>query len=388
MSKIILPKELYDKLELEPGQEVEVTDIARDSFTIKAVDVNHQSDYAPRWFILPTVIATLVFSVLLFFTHQDHVLALTGNLSLSTAVAVLANAIAIITFTIAYFHKRKSLYRTMSKRSYWRTFATVVVSVLIIMSLALFGLFWFLGQLFHGVKFDLVTSTIIFAVFSAILNYFMIFIVDSFSVNMLVTMLIGVSIGGLLSSMATSGNPYWWQRNFSELGTTASDSNLQFNLTLIVSAALMIALFDYIFVTLRERMGVKVRHIILQTTLTLCAVSIALVGMIPNNGDGLAHVAHDLAAQAIVLFMSLSILGIRWFLPSLSKNMYWISYGIVALIILSYLLWHPFHYFSLTAFEMLSFSLSFAWIMLLINNLLGMLWNRKESYQVAVQKEE
>ncbi|GBG97072.1 AbrB/MazE/SpoVT family DNA-binding domain-containing protein [Lactococcus termiticola] len=388
MSKIILPKELYEKLELEQGQEIEVIDIARDSFTVKAVDANHHSDYAPRWFILPTVIATLIFSLLLYFIHQGHVLALTGNLSLSTAVSVGANAVAIITFTIAYFHKRKTFYRNMSPRSYWRTFLTVVVSVLIIMSLILLGLFWFLGQIFHGVKFDLVTSTIIFAVFSAILNYFMIFIVDSFSVNMMVTMLIGVSIGGLLSSMATSGNPYWWQRNFSELGTRASDSNLQFNLTLIVSAALMIALFDYIFVSLREKVGVKVRHIILQSTLTLCAASIALVGMIPNNGEGLAHVAHDLAAQAIVLFMSLSILGIRWFLPTMSENIYWISYGIVALIILSYLLWHPFHYFSLTAFEMLSFSLSFAWIMLLINNLLGMLWNTKQTYQVEIQSED
>ena len=92
-------------------------------------------------------------------------------------------------------------------------------------------------------------------------------------------------------------------------------------MTLVVSAALMIALFDYIFVSIREKLGHRIRFMILQILLTLCAISIALVDLIPNNGDGLAHIMHDVAAQLIVLFMSLSILGIRWFLPDLDKNM-------------------------------------------------------------------
>ncbi|MGO2416747.1 MAG: DUF998 domain-containing protein, partial [Lactococcus cremoris] len=57
---------------------------------------------------------------------------------------------------------------------------------------------------------------------------------------------------------------------------------------------------------------------------------------------------------------------------------------IVALILISYVLWHPIHYLTLTAFEILSFSLSFAWLLLLVNTLINMLWNTKKIYQVSL----
>ena len=65
-------------------------------------------------------------------------------------------------------------------------------------------------------------------------------------------------------------------------------------------------------------------------------------------------------------------------------NLYRMSYFIVALILISYVLWHPIHYLTLTAFEILSFSLSFAWLLLLVNTLINMLWNTKKIYQVSL----
>lgn len=145
---------------------------------------------------------------------------------------------------------------------------------------------------------------------------------------------------------------------------------------MIVSAALFAALIDYIFVALRQKAGSHYRQNILQVLLTLCAISIALVGLVPND-PGWMHIAHDIVAQLIVLFMAISILGIRWFLPNADPNLYRMSYFIVALILISYVLWHPIHYLTLTAFEILSFSLSFAWLLLLVNTLINMLWNTK-----------
>lgn len=275
----------------------------------------------------------------------------------------------------------------MLPRVYWRTFPSVILSVFIIVTLGLVALFWFLNQLFYGLSFDVFTSMLIFAIFSGILNYLLIFAVDTFSIQMMINMLIMVSVGGLVASMAANNNQYWWQKNFSLLGTSESNTSLQFNMTLVVSAALMIALFDYIFVSIREKLGHRIRFMILQILLTLCAISIALVGLIPNNGDGLAHIMHDVAAQLIVLFMSLSILGIRWFLPDLDKNMYRISYSLAGLIVFGYFLWHPLYYLNLTAFEILSFSLSFAWIMLLINTLVRILFNPRVVYQVDIVKD-
>ena len=99
----------------------------------------------------------------------------------------------MLTFISAYFSRRKEFYKQMTKRSYWRTFATVTLSVLLIVILASMGLFWFLGQIFYGVSFGLFTSTLIFTIFSGIINYVMIFVVDTFSINMMVTMLLVVS---------------------------------------------------------------------------------------------------------------------------------------------------------------------------------------------------
>ena len=386
MNKIHLPQELYDKLHLSENEAIEVVDVGADSFTVRKVN-SIKTGTASTWFVAPTFLATLIFIAFAFFFKHPHVIPLAGNESLATAVITIANGMGILTFIAAYFMRRKDFYQQMTRQIYWRTFLTVVVSALLISTLALMAFFWFLGQIFYGVNFGLFTSSLIFSIFSAIINYVMIFIVDTFSISMMVNMLLIVSIGGLVSSMATNGNQYWWRRNFSLLGTHASQSSWQFNLTLIVTAALFGALIDYLFVSLRQKIGVHLRQTILQVLLTLCAVSIALVGLIPNN-DGWMHIAHDIVAQLIVLFMALSILGIRWFLPQAKKELYIMSYIIVGLILISYFLWHPVYYLTLTAFEILSFSLSFAWLLLLINNLINLLWNDRKIYQVCSFEED
>jgi hypothetical protein len=243
------------------------------------------------------------------------------------------------------------------------------------------ALFWFFDQIFHGAQFDIFTSTFIYAAFSGILNYFIISIVDSFSIEMLVNMLILVVIGGLVASMATNGNLYWWKRNFSLLGTPESHASFQFNLTLIVSGALFLALIDYIFVALAQKFQRNWRHIVLRILLTLTAFCIAGVGLVPNTG-AMGHFWHDQIAMFIVYFMGLTVLSIRWLFPEGGKDLIRLSYGIVVFLFVSFVLWRGFHYFSLTAFEILSFAASFAWLMLFISRLTSMLWDEHKTYQV------
>lgn len=78
-----------------------------------------------------------------FVLKHPHVIALSGNESLATAVITIANAVGMLTFISAYFSRRKEFYKQMTKRSYWRTFATVTLSVLLIVILASMGLFGF-----------------------------------------------------------------------------------------------------------------------------------------------------------------------------------------------------------------------------------------------------
>ncbi|MDR0199778.1 MAG: DUF998 domain-containing protein [Streptococcaceae bacterium] len=381
--EISLPKELYMRLDLDPGaEEVEVTELSRDSFTIKARSQRHTSDYAPRWFLLPTVIATVIFLSVALILHP-HVIPMSGNLSIATGSLVIANAAAFVTFILAYINHRKDLYHSMTPRIYWRTFPVVLASYLMVVSLAMVALYWFIDQIFHGVAFDIWTSTLIFAIFTGILCYFVIQLVETWSINMLTSLMILVVIGGLVSSMATNGNQYWWQRNFSLLGTRASHASLQFNLTLVISAALFLALVDYIFVSMAQKYGHNWRHTVLRLLMSGSALSIAGVGLVPNNGLGLAHFWHDQISMFIVYFMAFAILLIRWLLPEAGRTLQLVSYGIVLLLIIVYILWYFVSYFSLTSFEILSFSLSFAWFMLFINTLLSLLWNEKRTYKVV-----
>ncbi|MDR0297474.1 MAG: AbrB/MazE/SpoVT family DNA-binding domain-containing protein, partial [Streptococcaceae bacterium] len=309
--KITLPRDLFDKLNLSADEEVEVevADRSRDSFVVRAVSPDKRPDYAAHWFLVPTALASVIFFIAMLIA-RPHVIPMTGNLSIATGLLVIGTSSALITFVTAYIGKRKALYRTMHQNVYWRTFPTILASLAMILLLSISAIFWFVGQIFHGLAFDSFTSALIFALFTAILNYFVIFIVDTFNIEMLVNFLILTIIAGVVASMATNGNKFWWQRNFSLLGTSASKSAWQFNLTLVISAALFLALVDYIFVSLTDKYGRNWRHIILRVLLSGSALSIAAVGLIPNQGWG--HFWHDQVAMLIVYFMGAAILGIRF----------------------------------------------------------------------------
>ena len=62
MDKIHLPKEIYERLDLQENEEIEIVDLAADSFTIRKVNAR-KSDKAAKWFIIPTIISALIFII-------------------------------------------------------------------------------------------------------------------------------------------------------------------------------------------------------------------------------------------------------------------------------------------------------------------------------------
>ena len=106
MDKIHLPKEIYERLELKENEEIEIVDLAADSFTIRKINAR-KSDKAPKWFIIPTIISAFIFIIFAFVLKHPHVIALSGNESLATAVITIANAVGMLTFISAYFSRRK-----------------------------------------------------------------------------------------------------------------------------------------------------------------------------------------------------------------------------------------------------------------------------------------
>ena len=73
MDKIHLPKEIYERLDLKENEEIEIVDLAADSFTIRKINAR-KSDKAPKWFIIPTIISAFIFIIFAGFFFGDMLL--------------------------------------------------------------------------------------------------------------------------------------------------------------------------------------------------------------------------------------------------------------------------------------------------------------------------
>lgn len=103
--------------------------------------------------------------------------------------------------------------------------------------------------------------------------------------------------------------------------------------------------------------------------LTMTAISLGAVGFFPNNGQGRLHELHNLAANWLVYWIILLILGIRWLLPRVTREFLTVSYGIAGTLLVANFLFQTIGYLSLTAFEIIAFFLAFSWILLLVQNI-------------------
>ena len=173
-------------------------------------------------------------------------------------------------------------------------------------------------------------------------------------------------IGGMLFSMLTNSTRDWWKYNFSFLGTAKNSANLQFNVTLIFSGLLMMALVDYLFVNLQQKYpGIKTQ--LLRWLLYGEAACIAAIGLFPNNPK--FHILHDRISMWLVYIMLILIVAIRWILPEVTKQFLVTSYVIGAVMGAEYIIFKLANYLSLTAFELIEFALSFSWLLLLLQNI-------------------
>ncbi|MGM0124367.1 hypothetical protein IGI37_001744 [Enterococcus sp. AZ194] len=362
-----LPEEVVSNLSLESQETLELK-VENQKIVIKRKKpIAETQTISLRWFLIPSVIASLIFC-LYFFIQQTSQIPLTGDTSIASLVIILGLVSGILSFTTFFIRGKKNEYRGL-RDIYWRNFPTLLISFAIILILVVVGFFWIVGVLFEGAKFDLFTATIIAMVFLSTINYLMIYFVLSISPQMITTLLVTVIVGGVLLAMISNSQLQWWQINFSFLGTDKANSSWQFNLTLIISALLMLALVDYLFVSLQKSLPKNIRLSILRTLLTLTAIDLGGVGFFPNNGTGQLHFLHNQAANFLVYLILILIVSIRWLMPKVTKEFLAVSYIIGAVLFVANILFQTIGYLSLTAFELIAFFLAFSWILLLIQNL-------------------
>ncbi|MDR0920809.1 MAG: DUF998 domain-containing protein [Lactobacillales bacterium] len=383
--QVTIPKDIAEKLNLNLKQPVTAT-LTDDGLTIKPTS-KESEPHSILLFLIPSILATILFFIRFSVVKMYHVY-LTGNNSIENMMFLLGTSIPMIVFTVLFIQQKR--YRkndTVSKIS-WRNFPTLLIGFASMLFLINLGVFQLLGALFTGASFDLFTASILFFIFNAISNYLMITIVENITPRMIITLLISVIIGGMTLAMLSNQKLGWWHRNFSFLGTVDAKYSWVFNLTLILSGLLMIALVDYLFVAIHEAHHKNIRFDILRVLLTLTAISFCAIGFLPNNGKGTLHQLHVQSAHFLVLFIIALIISIRWLIPDIRQDFIQASYLIGTGLVASVILFQFVGYFSLTTFELLSASLSIGWLLLLLQYLIKFTIGKEVKFEISIRVEE
>ncbi|USS87163.1 DUF998 domain-containing protein [Fructilactobacillus cliffordii] len=380
-----IPEQTVQKLKLQGGEKFNLQ-VDKNGLQLEKENVQRASfwNVSYWWDIIPAILMALVFFTYCTLT-QSRLIPLTGDYSIATGTIILGTVMGSILFTIFFIKTRNNSVNSVYRNIYWRNLPTIIIAVALILLVSLLGIFWIFSRVFYGAEFDHYTATMMLFMFGIIINTIMINIADNITPTILVDLLILMIIGGLLISMLANGNKQWWKHNISFLGTAKAIDSWQFNLTFIVSALLMLALVDYLFVSLKPLHWPPFRTFCLRLLLTLLAVDALAVGLIYNDRQvPWMHYWHDQFAWAMALVIIILIGGIKWLLPNIPRSFMINSYLIVFLIILVSVLFRHVHYLSLTAFEILASALGFSWIMMLFQYLLGEI-NQKSQQVVRLQ---
>lgn len=387
--KVSLPKELDDDLSILDQETIFVKKEHQRLVIEKKKTPFETQNVSLRWFLLPALMCSVIFFIV-FFTWGDKQISMTGDFSIATATMLLGLISGSFSFISIFINRKRKEKNPELSDIQWRNVPTIIGAFIVILMLGILSFFWIIGMMFEGASFDIYTATAIFFIFTAIINYLMIYAAYSFTSSMIVTILIVVIIGGVFFAMLTNSESRWWQHNFSFLGTNEAASSWQFNLTLMLSALLMVALIDYLFVNLKKSgyTGFKVAS--LRVLLTMVAISLGGVGFFPNNGTGQLHALHTKAAEMLVYLIVILIVSIRWILPKVTKEFLTISYGIAAVLVACNFLFQNIGYLSLTVFELLAFGLALSWILLLLQHIQQLAHLTNAVYEISIEpiKEE
>ena len=382
--KISVPDELVKKYDLHNDDDFKIT--ARNG-EIRLKKKNHDSNkrqFNVIWILIASILTSIAFWIFINAVHL-HQVPLVGTNSIASGLIVLGGLSGMVLFSAYFISNRKKITVAYSAKTFWRTFPVIVISFVLILSLALMGIAWGLSRLFTGITFGHVVAMMLFFVFVTTINYIMVRIGLAVNYGILTTIMILVITSGTVVSMASNGRN-WWQHNLSFLGTKHANNSWQFNLTLVFSSLLMVALVDYIFVSLRAVVKNTWRTITLRTILTVTALDVGAVGLFPNNAN--FHVLHDKVAGYLVYLIIILIIGIRWLLPEVGKRFLALSYGMCVGLVVIDLMFKPLHIISLTAFELIAFILAFGWILILFDTMIGIVEDEDDKYDVKIEIDE
>lgn len=360
---IEIPDDVLEQINIKPDSELNAV-FSNGQFTLQDESAgNHNEKVSIRTFLLTSLVAG-VLAFISFELLQLSTVPLQGDNSISQATIYLSLIFGGISYLINLIKVRHQKLGELK----WRHIITLTLAMSLILLATLAFFFKFFSNAFIGLRLDLYTTSILVGLITGLSSYTLAAAARDVSFSSITYTLIAMLFGGILFSMLTNGSPDWWQHNFSYLGTEHAKNAIYFNFTLIFSGLIMLTLVDYLFSALNASFKKNRRLFCLRILFSLLSITLAGVGLFPNN-PGWTHEVHYQIAQLLVTWILIMIVGIKWFLPQASHEFIVISYSVGGLLILSDILFQKVNYLSLTGFEVTACGLVFFWLIMLLLHL-------------------
>ena len=378
---IVLNQDIIDQLQLAKGQELEA-ELYADRLVLQKEEDPERRSLSSWVLIIATVLLSLIFYVISSSQGKDQIL-LVGDYSIITFLIGFGGVLGMAIFTITFIRNRHLFLGGLKARVFWRMLPVIIASFTVILLLALLGFGWLLEQIFTGASFDKLTATLILGASTYAVSALWGQIAEQIRASWLTSVFTVIMISGIFISMATNSSLQWWHFNLSFLGTQAAKDSWQFNLTLMLSALILVALVDYLFVALGEKYGKDWKLRTMRILLTLLGLDLGAVGYFPNNAS--SHLLHTRVAGNLVLIIIALIISVKWLLPKVTRDFLVMSYVIGGMLVGLEIAFEGVHYLSLTAFEISAFLLAFTWLIRLINHLERLLIPEKKIITITLE---
>jgi hypothetical membrane protein len=295
---------------------------------------------------------------------------ISGPRSLGSVGSVVCAALAVLVFVVGFllsFERpdRAWLRRARLGRQLLDIGALAFAhGAIVLLAWAVF--FNVIQQAFFEATLSRFFATVLLGAAAAVTSY-VVFLVGAMmnSVRIMYSLCLFLVLG-VLTSMLTTGDPYWWEKNLSALGTGDDFSGAAFNLTLIIGGVLVTTLADFVTANLRhspvvgttdpEIARARIREVTL--SLVLLGIFLAGVGLFPVDDRQLLHI---LVSLGMVFVYGYLVIRLRWLLPNLTQAFYVVGYVFLAISVVALVL-YVVGYWALTAMELIAFVLVFTWL--------------------------
>ncbi|GAB3586296.1 hypothetical protein GCM10027406_36100 [Leifsonia lichenia] len=184
--------------------------------------------------------------------------------------------------------------------------------------------------------------------------------------SMLLSLVLAVFlVVGVFTSMLSSSDPLWWQKNLSALGMTDDLSAFAFNLTLIVGGAIVVIIARVATAGIATPDAASRRgRDLVRWAFVLIGVFLGCVGVFPVDRFFVVH--NSVATGMAVVFAAL-VVGLRWWVPAMPRVFILLGYVYVGVVVVLAVFFAT-GYYNLTAVELVAAILIFSWIILFLRN--------------------